>query len=105
MSVQQRALLIGLIGPGLQGIGLTWQALHLAISHWGTSLSARHLMYEPGTLLVVVGFFVSLVCVPVALEVVRATEAEVQIPVYGPAPAEEAERPQRQRFRRSRASR
>lgn len=102
MSVQQRALLIGIIGPVLQGIGLSWQALHLALSHWSTPLGPRHLMYEPGTLLIVVGFFVSLVCIPVALEVARATEAEVKIPVYEPDPAEES---QGQRFRRSRASR
>jgi hypothetical protein len=103
MTVDRRAILIVGLGPGLQAIGLFWQALHIALSHWNVPLSARHLMYEPGVLLIVVGFFVSLVCVPVALEVARATEAEVQIPVYEPQPHLQP-RPTA-RFRRSRVSR
>lgn len=105
MSVQRRALLIGILGPAIQAVGLTWQALHVAIVHWNVSLGARHLIYEPGVLLIIVGFFVSLACLPVALEVARATQPEVEIPVYEPQPGNQPQRPQTQRFRRHGASR
>jgi hypothetical protein len=84
MPVQRRAYVIGLLGPVLQAIGLIWEALHVAIIHWSTPLSARHLIYEPGVLLIVIGFFVSLVCIPVAIEVAQANESEVEIPVFEP---------------------
>jgi hypothetical protein len=103
MTVQRRAMVIAGLGPALQATGLLWEALHIALSHWNVPLSARHLIYEPGVLLVIVGFFLSLVCLPVALEVARATEAEVRIPVYEPQP--ELQQKPAPRFRRSRASR
>jgi hypothetical protein len=84
MPAQRRAYVIGFIGPAMQLVGLTWEALHVAIVHWSTPLSARHLMYEPGVLLIVVGFLVSIVCIPVALEVAQAHERDLEIPVYEP---------------------
>ncbi len=84
LPVAQRALIIGLMGTAIQALGLLWTALHLLIAHWGDSIGPRHVMYEPGVLLIVVGFFVSLACVPVALEVARASEQDVEIPVYEP---------------------
>ncbi|HLG11323.1 MAG TPA: hypothetical protein VI876_06135 [Dehalococcoidia bacterium] len=84
MQVQRRAYVIGLLGPALQAIGLTWEALHVLIAHWSQPLSARHLAYEPGVLLLIVGLFVSLVCIPVAIEVAQAKERELEIPVYEP---------------------
>ena len=84
MPVQRRAYVIGLLGPVIQAIGLIWQGLHLLIVHWSLPLSPRHLMYEPGILLIVVGFIVSLVCVPVAIEVAQARKQDVEIPVYEP---------------------
>jgi hypothetical protein len=101
MSVQRRALVIAFIGPAVQAIGLTWEVVHLLMSHWGTPLTARHLAYDPAVLLIVVGFFASLICLPVALEVARASESDVEIPVYEP----QHEEPQRTpRFDRRRAS-
>jgi hypothetical protein len=70
----------------MQAIGLVWEALHVLIAHWSVPLSARHLMYEPGVLLIVVGFIVSLVCIPVAIEVAQANEDDLEIPVYEPEP-------------------
>jgi hypothetical protein len=104
MSVQRRALLIAYLGPAIQALGLAWEALHLLFAHWDVPLTARHLMYDPAVLLIVAGFLVSLVCAPVALEVARAHEADVEIPLYEPDPLNE---PQGQpaRFHRWRASR
>ncbi len=104
MSVHRRALIIALLGPALQAIGLSWEALHLLVVHWSTALSARHLIYDPAVLLIVVGFLASLVCLPVALQVARATESEVEIPLYEPQPSTQPQRPT-QRLRRDRASR
>jgi hypothetical protein len=86
MPVQRRAYVIGLLGPVIQAIGLVWQALHLLIVHWSVPLSTRHLMYEPGILLIVVGLIVSIVCIPVAIEVAQANERDVEIQVYEPEP-------------------
>jgi hypothetical protein len=100
MSVQRRALLIASLGPLMQAVGLAWEALHVAIAHWNVPMSARHLIYEPGVLLIIVGFFVMLVGTPLAIEVARATEAELVIPVYEPEPSDEAQRSPSQRLRR-----
>lgn len=104
MSVQRRALFIASLGPALQAIGLTWEALHLLVAHWSTPLTSRHLLYDPAVLLIVVGFFVALICLPVALEVARASEGEVEIPVYVVPPSAEPQR-RSPRFNRGRASR
>lgn len=104
MSVQRRALVIAFFGPALQAFGLAWEALHLLVAHWDTPLTARHLMYDPAVLLIVVGFFAALICLPVALEVTRASENEVQIPLYEAPPSAEPQRAS-PRFHRGRASR
>jgi hypothetical protein len=103
LPVERRSLVIGLLGPAIQALGLVWIASHLLISHWSGTFSTRHLAYQPGVLLLVVGFFVTLVCVPVALEVARASQEDVEIPVYEPERDEddvEALRPARSRLAR-----
>jgi hypothetical protein len=81
------------MGPGLQLLGLAWLSLHMLIVHYSGSFTARHLMYEPGTLIAVAGLMVTLICVPVAIEVAQATDEEVAIPVYEANEVEEATRP------------
>jgi hypothetical protein len=71
----------------MQALGLIWTALHLAMSHWSGTFGPRHLVYEPGVLLIIVGFLVTLVCIPVAHDVVRASPEDVEIPVYEPESA------------------
>ena len=83
MSVQQRALLIGLAGPAVQAAGIVWELAHLAYFHLHEPLSVRHIIFEPGFLLIFVGFLVSLVCIPVALEVATATPEDVELPLLG----------------------
>jgi hypothetical protein len=99
MSPTRRALIIAGIGPALQALGFVWESLHIALSHWHTPLSARHLLYEPGVLLIVVGFLVTLVALPIALDVVRASEADVAIPQYAPQPSPQSTRSPRRRAR------
>ena len=88
MSVQRRALLIGLMGPALQGFGLVWLALHMLFAHWSGSFTARHLLYEPGGLIAVAGLAVTVICIPLAIEVARGTEADLEIPIFEPEPSE-----------------
>lgn len=78
-----------MIGPAIQLVGFSWLGLHVLLSHHDTPLSARHLVLEPPLMVIFVGLLVSLICVPVALEVTRASEEELRIPVFGEsAPAE-----------------
>jgi hypothetical protein len=90
MSVKTRALIIGLTGPAIQAVGIVWAVSHLLLVHWHDSLTARHIVFESPFLFLFVGFLVSLVCIPVALEVARATPEEVELPVLDPASDEPA---------------
>ena len=83
MSVQRRALLIGMIGPAIQAIGLLWELVHLLLHHVHKPMLARHIIFEPAVLLVVAGFALTVICVPVALEVARARPEDVEMPLLG----------------------
>jgi len=89
MSSRTRALIIALAGPAIQGVGLAWEAVHLLTGHTGSNLSPRHLMFEPALLVIVVGFLVSLVCIPAAIEVSHATPEELELPQLGADETEE----------------
>ena len=83
MSVRNRALIIGLMGPAIQATGFIWQAAHFYVYHLNDGFTVRHLLFEPGFLMVVVGFLVSLVCVPLATEVAAARPDDLEIPAFG----------------------
>jgi hypothetical protein len=70
----------------MQAVGIAWEASHIALSHLHNPILARHLLFEPGLLVVFVGFLVTVFCVPVALEVAVAAEEDVRIPVFEPLP-------------------
>ena len=95
------------MGPAIQALGLLWIAAHLFISHWSGTFSTRHLVYQPGVLLIVIGFLVTVVCVPVALDVARASQEDVEIPIYEPEAIEDHDGTARERqgLRRSRLAR
>ncbi|MGE0059093.1 MAG: hypothetical protein AB7P33_12525 [Dehalococcoidia bacterium] len=71
--------------------------MHLLTSHTAFNVNARHLAFEPAVLVIVVGFLVSLICVPAALEIARASEAELKLPHLG---AEEDAQPRGRRAAR-----
>lgn len=89
-SVRQRALILGLAGPAIQVLGFVWEGAHLTFGHGGEPLAARHLFFEPGVLVIAVGLLVSLVCVPVALEVARASTDDLEIPAFGATEQQDA---------------
>ena len=88
MPPEKRALLIAMIGPAIQAVGFAWAGVHILLSHHDIPLSARHIVFEPSVLLIFVGLLVSALCIPVALDVAQASEAELEIPVFGAETAE-----------------
>jgi hypothetical protein len=74
---------MGMAGPTIQAIGFAWETVHLFTAHTGFNVNARHLLFEPAVLVIVVGFLLSLVCVPTALEVARARSHELDLPHLG----------------------
>ena len=88
MALQRRALIIGLMGPALQLAGFLFEVAHILWIHLHQPLSARHILFEPGFLLIFVGLLVTLICVPVAIEVASAREEDVELPLFEPAGAE-----------------
>jgi hypothetical protein len=89
MSLRTRALMIGLTGPAVQGIGFFWQAAHVLLYHLHEPLSLRHIVFEPGFLVIFVGMLISIVCIPVAIDVATATPDDVAIPVFGSEPRDD----------------
>ena len=70
-------------GPAIQAVGLAWEAVHLFTGHTEDTINARHLVFEPAVLVIVVGFLISLVCIPTALEVAQASRRELEPPILG----------------------
>ncbi len=79
---------MGMAGPAIQAIGLAWAAAHLFTGHIHSTLDARHLVFEPAVLVIVVGTLVSIVCIPVAIEVAQASPKELELPLLGAEPHE-----------------
>ena len=79
-----------MIGPALQAVGLVVVVAHILARHLHDPLAPRHMVFEPGFLIVFVGFLVSFVCIPVAIDVARARQEDVAIPLFGPSTEGEA---------------
>lgn len=81
-----RALIIGMAGPAIQAVGIAWEAAHILLHHMDRPLEARHIAFEPAMLVIFVGFLVTAICVPAALEVARAAPEELQLAAFGVEP-------------------
>jgi hypothetical protein len=80
VSAQVRALLIGMIGPALQAAGVAWDLLEhgvLARDQIGR-LTFGHVIGGPAHLMIAVGFALSLICIPLALQVAIARQEELE---------------------------
>ncbi len=85
-SANARALLIGMLGPALQAMGAGWDVLEhgvLARDEIG-ELTLRHIMLGPAHLVIFAGFLISIVCIPLAMQVVLAEPEELDIPLFEP---------------------
>jgi len=86
MSTRTRAIAIGMLGPLVQGTGLVW-VLANAVLDSGRGLSISNLSFDPAHLVVFVGTLLSVVCLPVALEVAAAAPEDVEPELFEPEPA------------------
>ncbi|HEY7270079.1 MAG TPA: hypothetical protein VH951_09645 [Dehalococcoidia bacterium] len=76
----RRALIIGALGPAIFTLGLIWTVLRLELSD--PKLTLRAIAFAPPHQMLVVGTVVSLICIPVALAVARATPEELALPGF-----------------------
>lgn len=92
MNAATRALILGLAGPSIQLAGIVWGTVHVLVMHYSEPITARHLATEPALLLIIVGFLVSIVCIPAAIEVARAAPEEFALKDPGLAEEEAGRR-------------
>ena len=85
MSTRARAIAIGMFGPFVQGVGLLW-VLANALLDSGRGLSLRYVSFDPAHLVLFVGMLLSLVCLPIALEVAAAAPEDVELELFEPEP-------------------
>jgi hypothetical protein len=76
----RRALIIGALGPGVFTLGLVWMILRLALAD--PTLTLRAIAFAPPHQMMFVGVVISIICIPVALAVAKATPAELQLPGF-----------------------
>jgi hypothetical protein len=88
MPTHLRAIVIGLLGPALQAVGVAWDLLEhgvLARSEIG-HLTFEHIISGPAHLLMATGLAVSVICIPLALQVALARPDEVEDPCLDESP-------------------
>src|SRR3972149_5305705 len=83
MSTRARAIAIGMFGPFVQGAGLLW-VLANALLDSGRGLSFRYVSFDPAHLVIFVGILLSVVCLPIALEVAAAAPEDVELELFEP---------------------
>jgi hypothetical protein len=82
LSTQLRALLIGMLGPALQAAGVAWDLLEhgvFARSEVG-HLTLEHVVSGPAHLMMATGLALSVICIPIALQVATASPEELARP-------------------------
>jgi hypothetical protein len=82
MSNQKRALVIGMLGPAISGLGLIWAFAKSLLQANPDQADFRYLLFDSPHLVIAVGIVVSFVCLPIALGVILASEEALEIPVF-----------------------
>ncbi|MEX2237925.1 MAG: hypothetical protein WEB00_10360 [Dehalococcoidia bacterium] len=86
---EQRAFLLGLLGPALSLTGLVWEFGRAAFAPYSGTVGLHYLVFNGPLLLIEAGVFVSLVAIPLAIQVALARPDEVSIPVFEPVEGED----------------
>jgi hypothetical protein len=88
MSASVRAALIGMLGPAVSTIGTVW-VLASVVLDTDRELTLSYVLFDPGHLMIAVGIAISVICLPVAFQVVAAEESELglTLPQREPEPA------------------
>ena len=71
-----------MLGPALQAAGVAWDLLEHGVfaPASGELITLTHIVSGPAHLLMATGFAVSVVCIPIALEVAAASPEELARP-------------------------
>ncbi|HEY5639393.1 MAG TPA: hypothetical protein VIW01_05025 [Dehalococcoidia bacterium] len=95
MSSRARATAIGLLGPAISLTGLVWIVLGALFDPTPEAADFRYFLFDSPHLMIAVGVLVSIVCVPILVQVARAEPEELELPdfeaVYGAQALEEDE--------------
>ncbi len=83
MSTRARAIAIGMFGPFVQGVGLLW-VLANALLDSGRELTLRYVIFDSAHLVLFVGMLLSVVCLPIALEVAASAPEDVELELFEP---------------------
>lgn len=86
MSPQMRALIIGMLGPSLQAVGGLWDLLEHGVFApvGGEKITLTHILSGPAHLFIFTGFMLSVLCIPIAIEVARSRPEDLEAPPYEP---------------------
>lgn len=89
-----RALLIGLMGPAMQTVGVAWDLIAHVVQAGEEqhALTLDHVLFAREHLVIFAGFVLTLVCVPLGLEVAAARREALRMVGLRPQPAPEPAR-------------
>jgi hypothetical protein len=88
MSNRARAIAIGMLGPAISGAGFAW-ILAKALLVDPERATFRYFIFDAPHLMIAAGIISSLLCIPIAVSVALADEAELEIPAFDAELAEE----------------
>jgi len=98
--VSRRAAVVAAIGPLVFTTGFAWTLLGLLLTpvdfYW------RTILFDPAHQLMVAGTLISIICLPVAKEMLESTAADLSAPDFAPSEPVVAPRPGHRRPRRHR---
>ena len=77
-----------MLGPALSILGALWVLANVLIDG-GRELTFRYIIFDPGHLVIVAGVIVSVVAIPVALQVAAAPPEDLELDLLEPDPAEQ----------------
>ena len=74
-GVRPSAFLVGMLGPLLQSIGVVWDVVSHALEagEVGHEITLNHVLFAPEHLVIAAGFVVSLVCIPIAIQMAQSS--------------------------------
>lgn len=84
-----------MMGPSIGAAGFFWLLTKSVLESSHSSATFRYLVFDPPHLVMLVGIVVSVVSLPIALEVSHASSEELEIPIFDEelAPEDEIRNP------------
>jgi hypothetical protein len=82
MTSRARAIGIGLLGPAISLIGLIWIVLDALLDPTPEAANFRYFLFDSPHMMIAVGTVVTIVCLPIAIQVAQATPEELAPPDF-----------------------